>query len=443
MYTSLFCSRSLSNLTATANPPGIATITMATTCPWQVTASTAASAQHPTSPTLQEIMDEELALRMQDEEWVQLAEVDHAVLDLCDSEDELEEKEPPPMSEKKDYDNNDDESYGLDTDTYPDFVEDGRAFTSLRESMRRQAKFEGHRGILSAKSRIDLGRNGSGAHESMFDELTQTVLRKLVHMNLVTAVKTRVQSTRDTNVFHGLGLERASEQERELALKIFKSSKGDFTKATKCDPTGRRYGMEYVRKSIQRHLKALAVREYKYLSRASAALAIGAATETGSKLALACRGVRVPKPFALRDHMLVTEFVGVDGRLAHSLVDESLNGAQLKSAYIDLLRAVRHLYQRARLVHGHLTASSILYHNGQCWIVDFDQAVDVGSEKYAEMLTQDLDNIELFFRSCGVPAATKRQVGLLGVDVARQYILTESPEQLLRRFPVLEPLLRD
>lgn len=141
--------------------------------------------------------------------------------------------------------------------------------------------------------------------------------------------------------------------------------------------------------------------------------------------------------------MLVTEFVGVDGHLAPSLGDARLNGEQLRSAYTDILRAVRRLYQRARLVHGHLTAANILYHNGQCWIMDLDHAVDVGSENHAKLLTRDLDSLDAFFRACGVPAATKRQVGLLGADVARQYVVMESTEPLLRRFPVLEPLLRD
>ncbi|KAE9361440.1 hypothetical protein PF008_g1041 [Phytophthora fragariae] len=404
--------------------------------------TTAASTptQQSSSPTLQEIMDEELALRLQDEEWIQLAELDDSeVLDLDDSEDEFEDKEPVPVSEGHDGYDDYDESYDLGDDACSDDFGAGPGFNSLRESMRRQAKHEGHRGTFLAKSHIDLGRNGSGAQENMFDELTQAVLRKLVNKEIVTAVKARVHTGREANVFHGLGLEKATGQERELTLKIFKIFKGDFTRATECDPTGRRYGMEYVRKNIRRHLKAQTEREYKYLSRASAALATGTITETES----VGRCARVPKPFILREHMLVTEFVGADGHLAPSLGDARLSGAQLRRAYTDLLRAVRRLYQRARLIHGQLTAASILYHNGQCWIMDLGHAVEVGPESHAKMLTRSLDNLHAFFRSCGVPTATKRQVGLLDVDIARQYVMMESPEQLLRRFPVLEPLLRD
>ncbi|KAL4176725.1 hypothetical protein KRP22_001666 [Phytophthora ramorum] len=418
---------------------------MATTCPWQVTAPATASTQQPSSPTLQEIMDEELALRLQDEEWVQLAELEDAAFDVDGSEDDLEEeKEPAPSVEQVNHDDHD-EDYDLhvDANDYTDEFDDGKAFNSLRESMRRQTKLEGHRGTFLAKAHIDLGRNGSGAHGNVFDEDTQALLRKLLCKELVTAVKTRVHTGKDANVFHGVGLNKATGNERELALKVFKTSKGDFAKATDCDQTGRRYGLDYVKKTIRRHLKAQTEREYKYLNRASAALTMETVTEAETKQVSACGGARVPKPLILREHMLVTEFVGSGGHRAASLEDASLNGEQLRSAYTDLLRAVRRLYQRARLVHGCLSASHILYHDGQCWIMGLGHAVELSADNSTELLTRGLDNLDLFFRSRGVPAVTKRAVGLVNVDVAREYVVTESPEQLLRRFPVLEPLLRD
>ncbi|KAG7381998.1 hypothetical protein PHYPSEUDO_005412 [Phytophthora pseudosyringae] len=390
-------------------------------------------------------MDEELALRLQDEEWVRLAELeDSDAIDLEDSEDDLEDKEPTPSAHHDAQDGYEEVDCVLnDDEDYADDFEDGKGFNSLRESLRRQAKADGHRSTFAAKARIDLGRNGSGAHENMFDEDTQAILRKLVRKELMTAVRTRAYSGKEAVVYHGVGLDKATGQERGLALKIFKTNKGDFTKATECDPTGRRYGLEYVRKGIRRHLKIQAEREYKYLCRAGAALELGTATETEERLASATRGARVPKPLILRAHMLVTEFVGSNGHIAPFLEDASLNGTQLCSAYTNLLRAIRRLYQRARLVHGHLSAASIRYHDGRCWIMGIGRAVEVGAESHVELLTRDLSSLASFFRSSGVSAVTKRHVGVLSVDVAKEYIVTESPEQLLRRFPVLEPLLRD
>ncbi|GMF10906.1 unnamed protein product [Phytophthora lilii] len=412
---------------------------MATTaCPWQLTTAPAAAAatQRPASPTLQEIMDEELALRLQDEEWVQLVELDDRVLDVEDSEDEFEEKVPAPEQHNDAYEEDDD----LRDEDFADDFEDGKGFNSFRETLRRQAKIEGHRGTFLAKARVELSKNGSGVHESMFDEHTQAVLRKLVRKGLVTAVKTQVHKRRGADVFYGVGVDKATGNECELALKIFKTDKADFTKATEYDPTGRRYGLEYVKKSMHRHLKIQTEREYKRLSRAHAALGMGAIAETETQTD---RGARIPRPLILLQHMLATEFVGSGGHRAPSLEDAHLNSTQLRSTYTDLLRAVRRLYQNARLVHGCLSVANILFHDDRCWIMGLGRAVEVGAENHLALLTRDLDNLDAFFRSSGVPAVTKRQVGLLHADVAKEYVVAESPEQLLRRFPVLEPLLRD
>ncbi|POM79788.1 Atypical/RIO protein Kinase [Phytophthora palmivora] len=411
---------------------------MATIRPWQKPTA----AQQPSSPTLQEIMDEELAVRLQDEEWVRLAALeDSDAFDIEDSEDEFEEKESVPTEEDEEEDYEDD--YNLEEDGYTDDIENGKQFNSLRESMRRQIKLNGHRGSFVAKPRLDLGKNGSGTHESMFDEHTQAVLRKLVRKELVLTVKTRAYTGKAANVFYGVGIDKAAGQERGLALKIFKTNKGDVTKTMECDPSGRRYGLDYVKKSIRRHLKTQAEHEYKYLCRARSALEQGTVTETEEQLASTSRGARVPKPLILREHVLATEFVGLDGHLAPCLEDARLNGTQLCSVYTDLLRAIRRLYQRARLVHGNLSAASIRYHDNRCWIMGIGHAVEVGGENHLVFLTRDLDNLDSFFRSSGVPAVSKRHIGLLSVDIAKEYIVTESPEQLLRRFPALEPLLRD
>jgi serine/threonine-protein kinase RIO1 len=415
---------------------------MATTCPWQVTVT--ASSEQPASPTLQEIMDEELAGRLQDEEWIQLAaHEDSDAFDFEESDEDLEEKQSAPAQQQDDRGDDNEADYDLTGESYDDDIGEGKAYNWLRESMRQQAKHQGHRDTFLARSRVDLGKNGSGAHDNLLDERTQDVLRKVMRKDLVTAVKTRVHTDRESTVFHGVGLDNATGLDRELAIKVFKVNRGDFAKATECDQRGRRFGLDFVKKAMRRQLKVQAEREYKYLSRGAAALAPETVTETEAKLASAGRGARVPRTIFLREHMLATEFVGSEGHLAPSLEEAGLNGTQLRSAYTDLLRAVRQLYQRARLVHGHLSAASIRYHDGQCWIMGLGDALEASSENSAVFLTRDLDSLDSFFRSCGVPAVTKHQVGLLSVEVAKQYVLTESPEQLLRRFPVLEPLLRD
>ncbi|KAG7395504.1 hypothetical protein PHYBOEH_003644 [Phytophthora boehmeriae] len=397
------------------------------------------------SPALQEIMDEELARRLQDEEdlreigaadWQFVEPDDTSLLSDPQSEDEFEDKESAPADEQED----DDEAYDLHLGGLQlDSDHTGLEFNSLRESIRRHNKLGSHR----SPPHIDLGKNGGGVRERLFDERTQIILRKLVNKALVTAVKTRVHSGREANVYHGTGADTAAGRERALALKIFKCRKGDYRRFSECDESGRRHDVHFIKKSIRRQLKVRTEREYKYMSRAAAALAPEAVTETDAKLMSTGRGVRVPKPLVLREHILIAEFVGTDGYPAMTLEDAALTTSQLRSAYTDLLRAIRRLYQRARLVHGQLSTSNILFHDGQCWLMDLGHAVEVNSEKQDELLTSDLVSIDAFFRSHGVPAVAKRCIGLLDVETAKEYVVADSPEILLKRFPALEPLLRD
>ncbi|RLN70580.1 hypothetical protein BBJ28_00017399 [Nothophytophthora sp. Chile5] len=423
---------------------------MATSCPWQVAAPVAASTSPSTSRTLQEIMDEELAQRLQEEENNHFAgsaiDTGASLFEDPQVDDAFEDKEPAPVDAEDDY-----AEYEEEEDQYADgythltaaFAGNGKGLTSFRESMRRQEKLESRRGTTLTPAHVDLGKHGGDAHESLFDERTQFILRKLMASELVTDVQTRVHTGREANVYHGLGRDATTGRERALALKIFKSSKGDYSKFNECDPTGRRYDVRFVKKSIRRQLKLWTEREHRHLSRAAAALATETVTEAETELATAGHGVRVPRPLLVREHILITEFVGTDGHSAISLKDASLNSTQLRNAYADLLRAVRLLYQRARLVHGQLTAANILYHNGQCWLMDLGHAVEVNAEGHDELLTRDLDSIEAFFRSRGVPTVAKHHVGLLDVETAKDYVVAESTESLLRRFPAMEALLRD
>ncbi|KAG2529311.1 hypothetical protein JM16_001843 [Phytophthora kernoviae] len=389
-------------------------------------------------------MDEELARRLQNEEdlrvigaadW-QLVDPDDASLQMSSdsqSDDEFEDKEPAPADEREDYYDDDyDEAYdlhlkprGLARDFHLDGATEyaGKEFNSLRESMRRQDKFESHR----TPPHIDLGKNGGGMRERMFDERTQIILHKLMNKGLVTAVKTRVHSGREANVYHGTGLDTVAGRERALALKIFKINNGDYSKFSECDESGRRYDVHFIKKLIRRQLKTWAEREYKYMSRAAAALAPKTVTETEAKLVSAGRGARVPKPLVLREHILIAEFVGTDGHPAASLEDAALTNSQLRSAYTDLLRAIRRLYQHARLVFGQLSTTNILYHDDQCWLMDLGLAVEVNSENQDALLTSDLDSIDTFFRSRGVPVVSTRYVGLLDIATAKDPEFT-SPQ---------------
>lgn len=58
-------------------------------------------------------------------------------------------------------------------------------------------------------------------------------------------------------------------------------------------------------------------------------------------------------------------------RHGHPLLpqDANLSESRLRSAYEELVRAIRTLYQKCRLVHADLSEYNILWHDGSLWII--------------------------------------------------------------------------
>jgi serine/threonine-protein kinase RIO1 len=299
----------------------------------------------------------------------------------------------------------------------------GAAATSLRESMRRHAKEENHK---RAPPNIDLGKY-SGERDSLFDERTQLMLHKLITSDKLSSVESRVHSGREANVYHALGYgDDKAGRERSLALKIFKTGRGDYSKFNECDPSGRRYDIRFVKKSLRRQLKIWTDKEYKHLCQAQQS------------------GASAPRPLLARDHILVMEFVGSgDGEAAPTMKSAVLTRSQLVDAYIQTLLSTRRLYQKARLVHGSLGDSSMLYHNDKVYFIDFGNAVERSHADHEETLDRDLEAVHALFQGRGLRRAKPDLSGLWSVATARHYVVSDSVDELLRGFPAMKAALSD
>lgn len=297
------------------------------------------------------------------------------------------------------------------------------AATSLRETMRRQAKEENHK---RAPPNVDLGKY-NGEKDSLFDERTQLMLHKLITSDKLSSVESRVHSGREANVYHALGYgDDKAGRERSLALKIFKTGRGDFSKYNECDPTGRRYDIRFVKKSLRRQLKIWTDKEYKHLCQAQQS------------------GASAPRPLLVRDHILVMEFVGSDdGEAAPAMRNAVLTRGQLADAYMQILLGVRQLYQRARLVHGSLTDANMLYHNEKVYFIDFGNAVERSHAEHEEALDRDLASVHALFESRGLRRAKPDLPGMWSMDTARQYVVSESISELMRGFPAMKAAMTD
>jgi RIO kinase 1 len=107
-------------------------------------------------------------------------------------------------------------------------------------------------------------------------------------------------------------------------------------------------------------------------------------------------GVRVPKPIARNQNILVMEYIG----------DSSEPARQLRNVEIDDPEAVcRRIfdyvalaYRKANLVHSDLSEFNILMFKGEPVIIDVGQAVHRGHPHALEWLKRDVVNVARYFR---------------------------------------------
>ncbi len=105
----------------------------------------------------------------------------------------------------------------------------------------------------------------------------------------------------------------------------------------------------------------------------------------------------VPQAYAHTDEAILMEYIGDENAAAPRLIDVSLNQEAKKSAR----KTIEHDLQillRNGVVHADLSAYNILWWNGQPWIIDFPQAVDVRhNPNWKALYERDVTNVRKYF----------------------------------------------
>eukprot|EP01052_Picozoa_sp_SAG31_P031420 SAG31_NODE_3327_length_4408_cov_2.998669_3_plen_542_part_00 len=197
----------------------------------------------------------------------------------------------------------------------------------------------------------------------------------------------------------------ASVRSVELAVKIFKTSILVFKDRDRYVTGDYRFRHGYSRHNPRKMVKAWAEKEYRNLNR------------------LHTHGIRCPTPRMLRNHVLLMDFVGVDGLAAPRLKDATLSVEEAREAYMDCVRMMWLMYHGAKLVHGDLSEYNILWHEKQLWFIDVSQSVEHDHPSSFDFLRKDCENVTAFFRGRGVGAAmTLREL----FDFITDLSITES-----------------
>ncbi len=212
--------------------------------------------------------------------------------------------------------------------------------------------------------------------EEVFDRATLMVIYEFLKSGILYEVHGVVNAGKEARVYWG-----RNKEGKDLAVKIYLTASAEFRKGMLKYIEG-----DYRFKGVKRDTRSLiftwAQKEYRNLEQAYRAK------------------VRVPKPVAVKNNVLVMEFIGNNGINASSLKEQSPSAPG--EVYGVLLTYIERLHRKAELVHGDLSEYNIMMWKGKPVIFDVAQAVPTSHPMAEFFLRRDLTNVSRFFSRLGV-----------------------------------------
>jgi len=214
-------------------------------------------------------------------------------------------------------------------------------------------------------------------YKDVFDSSTIEALWWLITHRKIEGLESPIKVGKESNIFSAL-----TKQNQRLAVKIYRIAACNFFQMSRYLSMDKRFRQV---KSRKQTVLTWAKREFTNLLRAYQA------------------GVSVPKPIALRENVLVMEFLGnsyPDSPFPYPLLKDSC--VQPQKTYAQLIENIKILYQSAKLVHGDLSEFNILNKNSSPIIIDLSHAISTLSPASHELLQRDIANICRFFNKKGL-----------------------------------------
>ncbi len=217
--------------------------------------------------------------------------------------------------------------------------------------------------------------------KGVFDEFTNRTLFELQSRDHFDELVSPLKVGKESNVF------LAKKGRKKVIVKIYRVQACDFKRM-----------FEYIRQDprfqyLQQHRRAIILawvqREYRNLMKAYHA------------------GVRVPKPLAVMNNVLVEEMIGEEEPALPMKDTLPANPAQ----FLEMIIADMEKLYKKGLIHGDLSSFNILNWNEKPYFIDFSQATMLKAPNSHELLVRDIKNVCQFFRKCGVKVDAETILG--------------------------------
>lgn len=222
------------------------------------------------------------------------------------------------------------------------------------------------------------------ALEEVFDRSTLMIIYEFMNRGVIGEIHGVVSAGKESRVYWA-----KDNEGKELAIKIYLTLSAEFRKGMlpyiEGDPR-----FKYVKRDTRSLIFAWARKEFRNLEQATRA------------------GVRVPKPFVVRNNVLIMEFIGKDGVSAPLVrVKSPKDPAKI---YEILLSSLERLYCKAELVHGDLSEYNVMIWKNKPVIFDMSQSVSIYHPMARFLLQRDITNLNRFFNKLGVNVSPNEEV---------------------------------
>jgi RIO kinase 1 len=208
--------------------------------------------------------------------------------------------------------------------------------------------------------------------DDVFDKRALMNLYALASKGVIDALGGAISTGKEANIFHALG------KEGHLAVKIYRISTSNFKAMQNYLSGDPRFGS--IRGTKRAIISAWTKKEFRNLKRAAEA------------------GVRVPRPIAMRENILIMELIGKGEQVSPQIKDVNLDIKEAQHIFEVLSDYLSLLYNKAGLVHADLSEFNILYHEGEPVIIDMGQSVTLEHPMAKAFLERDVANLTRYFK---------------------------------------------
>eukprot|EP01017_Pseudomicrothorax_dubius_P011575 TRINITY_DN1435_c0_g1_i1.p1 TRINITY_DN1435_c0_g1~~TRINITY_DN1435_c0_g1_i1.p1 ORF type:complete len:505 (-),score=169.97 TRINITY_DN1435_c0_g1_i1:96-1610(-) len=216
--------------------------------------------------------------------------------------------------------------------------------------------------------------------EQVLDPRTRLILVKLMNNKVFQEINGCLSTGKEANVYHAF----APNEDYELAVKIYKTSIMVFKDRERYIAGEFRFRHGHCKGNPRKMIKLWAEKELRNLKRIQSA------------------GLLCPEPVLVKANVLVMRFIGREMKAAPRLKDTDLTVERYSQLYLDLVKAIRILYQDCRLIHGDLSEYNLLYWEEKLYLIDVSQSVEHDHPYALEFLRRDCANVNIYFKKQGV-----------------------------------------